>query len=46
MTRPNPNRRAREAKRRALIRDWQRVAARNRERRNRPETETETEEGQ
>lgn len=41
MSRPNPNRRVREGKRRALIRDWQRLAARNRERRDRPETETE-----
>lgn len=39
MTRPNPNRRVREAKRRREIRDWQRVAARNRERRDRPEAE-------
>lgn len=41
MTRPNPNRRVREAERRALIRDWQRAAARNRERRDRHEAEAE-----
>jgi len=41
MPRPNPNRRVREAKRQREIRDWQRVATRNRERRDRPETETE-----
>jgi hypothetical protein len=41
MTRPNPNQRVREAKRRREIRDWQGVAARNRERRDRPEIETE-----
>lgn len=41
VTRPNPNRRVREAKRRREIRGWQELAARNRERRDRPETETE-----
>lgn len=41
VTSPNPNRRVREAKRQRAIRDWQRVAARNRERRDRPEIETE-----
>lgn len=37
MTRPNPNRRVREGKRRREIRDWQKLAARNRERRDRPQ---------
>jgi hypothetical protein len=39
MTRPNPNRRVREAKRAREIRDWQRIAARNREHRDRPDPE-------
>lgn len=30
MTRPNPNRRVREAKRAREIRDWQKLAERNR----------------
>lgn len=41
MSRPNPNRRVREGKRRREIRGWQELAARNRERRDRRETETE-----
>lgn len=41
MTRPNPNQRVRQAKQAREIRDWKRLAARNRERRDRPETETE-----
>lgn len=41
MPRPNPNRRVREAKRQREIRDWQKLAARNRERRDQPEPEEE-----
>lgn len=37
MSRPNPNRRVREGKRRREIRGWQELAARNRERRDQPQ---------
>ena len=36
MTRPNPNQRVRQAKQAREIRDWKRLAARNREHRDKP----------
>ena len=39
MTRPNPNQRVRQAKQAREIRDWKRLAARNRERRDKPTEE-------